>query len=48
VDEGDQRLGGVEAEAAVGDEADAAGESFEAAVGEAELDRVEDAVAVLA
>lgn len=43
VDEGDQRLGGVEAEAAVGDEADAAGESFEAAVGKAEPGRVEDA-----
>jgi hypothetical protein len=33
----------VEAEAAVADEADAAVESFKAAVGEAEADRGEDA-----
>jgi hypothetical protein len=38
----------VEAEAAVADEADAAVESFEAAVGEAEADRGEDAGAVAA
>jgi hypothetical protein len=36
----------VEAEAAVADEADAAVEAFEAAVGEAESDRGEDAGAV--
>jgi hypothetical protein len=48
VDQGDQGLGPVEAEAAVADEADAAGEPFKAAVGEPEPDRVEDALAVLA
>jgi hypothetical protein len=33
VDEGDQRVGGVEAEAAVADQADLAVEAFEPAVG---------------
>jgi hypothetical protein len=42
VDERDQRLRAVEPEAAVADEADAAVESFESAVVEAEPDRVED------
>src|SRR3954454_23394387 len=48
VDEGDERLCGVEAEAVVADEADAAVEALEAAVGQAESDRGEDAVAVAA
>ena len=48
VDERDERVGGVEAEGAVADEADAAVEAFKAAVGEAEADRGEDAVAVAA
>ncbi len=48
LDERDQRSGGVEAEAAVADQADAAVEAFEAAVVEAESDRGEDAVAVAA
>ena len=48
VDEGDQGGGGVEAEAAVADQADLAVEAFEAAVGEAEADGGEDAVAVAA
>ena len=46
VDEGDQGVGGVEAEGAVADQADLAVEAFEAAVGEAEADGGEDAVAV--
>jgi hypothetical protein len=48
VHERDQRVGGVKAEGAVANEADLAVEAFEAAVGEAEPDRGEDAVAVLA
>jgi hypothetical protein len=48
VDEGDQGVGGVKAEGAMADEADLAVKAFEAAVGEAEADRGEDAVAVLA
>src|SRR4051812_3891181 len=48
VDEGDQWGGGVKAEAAVADQADAAVEALEAAVGEPEADRGEDAVAVRA
>ncbi len=48
VDERDERGGGVEAEAAVADEADAAVEAFEASVGEAEADRGEDALSVAA
>ena len=48
VDERDQRVGGVEAEGAVADQADLAVEAFEAAVGEAEADGGEDAVAVRA
>ena len=48
VDEGDERVGGVEAEGAVADQADLAVEALEAAVGEAEADGGEDAVAVLA
>ncbi len=41
-------MGGVEAEAAVADQADAAVEAFKAAVGEPESDRGEDAGAVAA
>jgi hypothetical protein len=48
VHERDQRVGGVKAEGAVANEADLAVEAFEAAAGEAEPDRGEDAVAVLA
>jgi len=48
VDERDQGCGGVEAEAAVADEPDAAVESFEAPVGEAEADSREDARLVAA
>jgi hypothetical protein len=44
VDEGDQGAGGVEAEAAVADQADAAVEPFEPAVVQAESDRDEDPV----
>src|SRR5206468_12506472 len=46
VDEGDERGGGVKAEAAVADQADLAVEALEAAVGQAEADGGEDAVAV--
>jgi len=46
VDKGDEGGGGVEAEAAVADQADAAVESFESAVVEAEADGVEDPVAI--
>src|SRR5215211_8063024 len=48
VDEGDQRVGGVKAVAAVADQADLGVQALEAAVGEAEADGGEDAVAVLA
>ena len=48
VDQRDQWGGGVKAEAAVADESDAAVEAFQAAVGEAEADRGEDAGAVAA
>ena len=48
VDEGDQRVGGVEAEAAVADRADLGVEALEPAVGQAEADGGEDALAVLA
>jgi len=48
VDEGDERPGSVEAEAAVGEQPDFGVEGFEAAVGEPESDRGEDAVAVAA
>jgi len=48
VDERDQGVGAVEAVAAVVDQADSCVECFEAAVGEAELDRGQDAVAVFA
>src|SRR5205814_3549613 len=48
VDEGDQGAGGVESEAAVADQADAAVEAFESAVVESEPDGVEDPVAVAA
>jgi hypothetical protein len=46
VDQRDQGVGVVKAEAAVADEADRAVESLEAAAGEPEPDRGEDAVAV--
>ncbi len=46
VDEGDHGAGGVKAEAAVGDQADAAVESLQASVDQAEGDRGEDAVTV--
>jgi len=48
VNECDQRLGAVEAEGAVREEADLGVERFEAAVGEPEADRGEDPVAVAA
>ena len=48
VDQGDQGLGRVEAEAAVADQPDLAVEALEPRVGEAEADGGEDAVAVAA
>src|SRR4051812_5501551 len=48
VNQGDEGCGGVKAEAAVADQADAAVEAFEAAVGQSEADRGEDAGAVAA
>ena len=48
VDQGDEGCGGVEAEAAVADEADAAVEALEATVPESEADGGEDAIAVAA
>ena len=48
VDQGDQWGGGVKAEAAVADQSNAAVEAFEAAVGQPEADRGEDARAVAA
>src|SRR5437870_9738310 len=47
VDQGHQRLGRVEAETPMHDQADAAGEPLEPAVGETEIDRRQDAGLVL-
>src|SRR5215216_6077562 len=48
VDVGDERVGPVEAEGAVADQADLGVQSFEAGVGESEADGGEDAVLVAA